>query len=166
MKRTRKGVAPQHNGSRVYLANEVKAQREDITDLSEKVSGIDKRVEGQTVALTTLIESDRRAREHRDKIWGAINAMRAEQQQVMLAQAGTPGAIDRLATAVENQGKKLSDIETDRQQAKGMFSVASAGAKVAWGMLIGLFFALAAGIMAAIRYLALMPPAPPPPGHP
>lgn len=160
-------MAPHQNGSRVYLANEVKAQRENITDLSEKVAGIDKRVEGQTVALSTLIESDRRAGQHRDKIWDTINALRAEQQQVALAQAGTPSAIDRLAAAVESQGRKLSDIEADRQQAKGMFNLASASAKVAWGMLIGLFFALAAIAVAMFRYLAFMPTPPtPPPGGP
>ncbi|MCA1831241.1 MAG: hypothetical protein LC750_00575 [Actinobacteria bacterium] len=159
---------PKHeqNGGRQYLADAVNAQGTRIDAVSDKVADIDKRVAGQTVSLATLIESDHRAREHRDKIWSAINAMRAEQQQIVLAQTGMPGAIDRLAAAVEGQGKKLSEIETDRQQAKGAWNLATASARLAWGVVAGIVLALAAGAVTLWRVISNLPPSTPTGGHP
>jgi len=74
-----------------------------------------------------------------------------------------PDAIDRLAAAIENQGKKLSDIETDANRPRHV-SVASRR-QGGVGHADRAVFALAAGIMAAIRYLALIRP-PRPAGHP
>ena len=148
LKKARRGV-PQQNGSRQYLANAVQA-------LETRVAAAVVKVERADVALSQLIEAEKRARDGREKMWSAIEAMRAEQQQVAMSISGVPAAIEKLSS-------KVSEIDEDRKQAKTIFSFVSVSAKFAW-WIGGVAWA---ALLAISAYLFKFGPTPPPsPPHP
>lgn len=127
-----------NNGDRSYLANEVRAQRDDITKLGDKVADVDKRLERQTVALSTLIEDGRRAREHRNLLWGTLNAMRGELQQNTMATANAQGSLESARKMIADQGVTLKEHETERQRRAAVMELAKAISKPAWAILCAL----------------------------
>ena len=148
MKRARKGVAAHsNNGSRGYLAEEVKELREKVDRLNDKVIT-------DSVSLATLLEAEQRANKYREVMQREMSAARAEQQQVQMSVTSVQASVEKIA-------KTIAEHETERQQRVGALALAKASARVGWGIIGGIVLAIAGGIIAVFKYLPFIPKSPP-----
>jgi hypothetical protein len=150
---------PRHeqNGSRNYLADEVSAQRQELTNLGKEIAGAN-----ATIAM--LLEADKRASMSRHELHRELSnvkqevgALRSEQQQIMQSSVATQSGITDIK-------KMLAEHETERQQQKGAWKLATASARIAW-TLLGIVGTAALGLFAWVMKFgsAPIPPAPPHP---
>lgn len=139
----------QNSGSRSYLADTVVEHGKQINALSREVSEAN-------ANSAMLIEAEKRASVQRGAMWDAINAMRSEIQQAVMALANTQGAMTSANAKLTEQERMLREHENDRQQriaVRNLFlAIASRGSIVAMLVALG---ALAL-VGAAVKYLPVL----------
>lgn len=110
------------NGSRNYLADEVQAQRKDITDLVGAVAGLREVVRD---LVEDAREERKSAKEERGEIVKQLYAQRSEQQQLSMGLTDVQGKMAAIT-------KTLGEIDGERRDAKTILSFVSKSAKTAW----------------------------------
>lgn len=147
------------NGSRGFLADEIRAQRAEITTLGKEVASLQS-------WLAQLIEAEKRARESRDRLYQQIEALRAEVAQIMQPVAGMQTEVKQLTTSVTALSKIVGEMDDERQQVKGAANLAKSISGAGWGivgMIAGSALVITGWVM---RWFPQGSPPPTPGGHP
>lgn len=137
---------PNHDrgSGRNYLADQVSEQRKELTGLGREIAEA-------KVTVAMLLEDAARARAQRAQMWEAINATRAEQAQITMMVSGVQAGINDIK-------KIVTDINEERHQAKGAFALATASARIAWGIVGGIVLAIAGLVLYLVKAFSAMPP--------
>lgn len=154
----------EQNGTRNYLADEVRAFRERLDAHTAEINDLKVIFARSDVALATLLEESRRSREQRQTIYDNLQAGRAETAQVMQSVTAVQAETSRLSVSLGSLTKTVNEIDDERKLVKGAANLVKSISGAGWGM-VGL---IAGGILTAAGFLARHWPGQPPtpPGHP
>lgn len=130
----------EHNSGRAYLADEVSEQRKVLTDVGNRVAGID-----SSVAALRRDHDDERstARQHRQgvrtdiaDIGKKVEAQRGEQGQVVMS-------ITAMQADLASMSKTLSELQAHEQQLIGAGKAIAQIGRLGWIIVCGIGAAMA-----------------------